>query len=116
MKDSNFLFKAIEGKTVTWCSNENQYIVLENITADIIKSLNKEIPIKAIAKALTKKIDATSFSKDGKKSFSIEKKNHLSLSEMEIKAPLMRVYQVGQQVIKKILLENLLNSKLLKHL
>ena len=58
MKDSNFLFKAIEGKTVTWCSNENQYIVLENITADIIKSLNKEIPIKAIAKALTKKIDA----------------------------------------------------------
>jgi len=58
MKDSNFLFKAIKGKTVTWCSNENQYIVLENITADIIKTLNKEIPIKTIAKALTKKIDA----------------------------------------------------------
>src|SRR5210317_239082 len=58
MKNQDFLFKAIEGKTVTWCSNENQYVVLENITADIIKRLYKEIPIKDIAKALSKKIDA----------------------------------------------------------
>ena len=58
MKNQDFLFKAIEGKTVTWCSNDNQYVVLENITADIIKRLYKEIPIKDIAKALSKKIDA----------------------------------------------------------
>ena len=58
MKNQDFLFKPIEGKTVTWCSNENQYVVLENITADIIKRLYKEIPIKEIAKALSKKIDA----------------------------------------------------------
>ncbi len=58
MKNQDFLFKAVEGKTVTWCSNENQYVVLENITADIIKRLYKEIPIKDIAKALSKKIDA----------------------------------------------------------
>ena len=58
MRNQDFLFKAIEGKTITWCSNENQYVVLENITADIIKRLYKEIPIKEIAKALSKKIDA----------------------------------------------------------
>ena len=35
-----------------------------------------------ISKTLTKKIDATSFNKDGKQSFSIEKKNHLKPLEI----------------------------------
>ena len=67
-----------------------------------------------ISKTLTKKIDTTSFSKDGKKSFSIEKKNHSNLSGMAIKALLIQVYQADLQVTKKILLENLLNNKLQK--
>ena len=112
MKDSNFLFKAIEGKTVTWCSNENQYIVLENITADIIKTLNKEIPIKTIAKALTKKIDAPEektidFILDIKRRFlkSKNKKDRSIINDLrDVKNPerfdYVKYYQVNNIVFK----------------
>jgi uncharacterized protein (DUF433 family) len=51
------LYKVVENKTITWFENSNEYLVLENTTADILKRLSKGISIKEIALALSKKID-----------------------------------------------------------
>ena len=56
MKKTKTLYKTIEDKTITWFEDNNQYLVLENTTADIIKRLKKGIGVKEIAKALSKKI------------------------------------------------------------
>ena len=50
------IYKVIEDKTITWFENTNQYTILENTTADIIKRLQKEIPVKDIAKRCLKKL------------------------------------------------------------
>lgn len=56
MEVMNALYKVIEDKTITWFENSNEYMVLENTTADILKRLNKGISVKEIASALSKKI------------------------------------------------------------
>ena len=55
-KESKFLYKVIEDKTIAWFKNSNEYLVLENTTADIIKRLNKGISVQEIAKVLSKKL------------------------------------------------------------
>ncbi|WP_165732574.1 hypothetical protein [Polaribacter sp. 20A6] len=55
-KQSNFLYKTVEDKTIVWFENSNEYLVLENTTADILKRLSKGIPVKEIAEALSKKL------------------------------------------------------------
>lgn len=50
------LYKVIEGKTITWFEKDNTYVVLENTTADILKRLNKGIPVHEIAAVLSKKL------------------------------------------------------------
>ena len=55
-KQSNFLYKAIEDKTIVWFENSNEYLILENTTADILKRLSKGIAVKEIAEALSKKL------------------------------------------------------------
>lgn len=57
MKPTKTLYKVIEDKTITWFENNNEYIVLENTTADILKRLSKGISVKNIAKGLSKKLD-----------------------------------------------------------
>lgn len=57
MKPTKTLYKVIEDKTITWFKNSNEYIVLENTTADILKRLGKGISVKDIAKGLSKKLD-----------------------------------------------------------
>lgn len=57
MKNNNsFLFKVIEDKTITWNSSTNEFLVLEHMTADIIKRLDKGIHPKKIAESLSKKL------------------------------------------------------------
>jgi hypothetical protein len=56
-KQSNFLYKTTEDKTIVWFENSNEYLILENTTADILKRLSKGISIDEIAKALSKKLD-----------------------------------------------------------
>jgi hypothetical protein len=56
-RESEFLYKTIENKTITWFENNNEYLVLENTTADILKKLNKGVSVVEIAKALSKKLD-----------------------------------------------------------
>ena len=55
-KTVQFLYKVIENKTITWFKNKNEYLILENTTADILKRLHKEIPVDEIAQALSKKL------------------------------------------------------------
>ena len=55
-KQSNFLYKTVEDKTIVWFENSNEYLVLENTTADILKRLSKGISVKEIAEALSKKL------------------------------------------------------------
>lgn len=38
IKKLDLLFKPIEDKTIVWFSTKNEYSVLENITADILKT------------------------------------------------------------------------------
>ncbi|MGJ8743583.1 hypothetical protein [Polaribacter sp.] len=57
MKDtSQMLYKVVENKTIVWFKNSNEYLVLENETADILKRLSKGISVKEIAAALSKKL------------------------------------------------------------
>lgn len=53
----NALYKVVEDKTITWFENTNEYLVLENTTADILKRISKGIAIKDIAFSLSKKIN-----------------------------------------------------------
>ena len=46
MKNStSYLYKPVEDKTITWFENSNEYLVLENTTADILKRLSKGVSI-----------------------------------------------------------------------
>ena len=56
MKNITALYKVIEDKTITWFENNNEYVVLENTTADILKKLNKGISVPEIAAILSKKL------------------------------------------------------------
>jgi hypothetical protein len=55
-KEQQILYKVIENKTITWFKNSNEYLVLENTTADILKRLSKGVSVKEIATALSKKL------------------------------------------------------------
>mgnify|MGYP000017603664 FL=1 len=55
-EQSQFLHKRIEEKTIVWFENNNEYLVLENTTADILKRLSKGVSVKEIATSLAKKL------------------------------------------------------------
>ncbi|KGL62812.1 hypothetical protein [Polaribacter sp. Hel1_85] len=55
-KQSNLLYKTVEDKTIVWFENSNEYLILENTTADILKRLSKGISVNEIAEALSKKL------------------------------------------------------------
>jgi hypothetical protein len=57
MKETTVLYKVLEDKTISWFQNKNEYAVLENTTAVILKKLNRGIPINKIAKKLSDKLD-----------------------------------------------------------
>tara|TARA_R110002126_G_scaffold282967_1_gene431870 strand:+ start:25560 stop:26696 length:1137 start_codon:yes stop_codon:yes gene_type:complete len=57
MEKMKTLYKVIEDKTITWFENSNEYVVLENTTAAIVKRLCKGTSVNEIAEALSKKIN-----------------------------------------------------------
>lgn len=57
MNLTNLLFKIVEDKTITWIEDSNEYIVLENTTADILKRLSKGVSVIEIARGLSKKLE-----------------------------------------------------------
>lgn len=105
------IYKVIEDKTITWFENTNQYTILEHTTADIIKRLQKEVPVKDIAKTLSKKIAApedktVDFILDIKEQFLSKKKNENSAFNdyRDIKTPthfsVEKYYQINDIVFK----------------
>ncbi|QTE22252.1 hypothetical protein [Polaribacter cellanae] len=53
---THFLYKTVENKTIVWFEKNNEYLVLENTTADILKRISKGIPVNEIASVLSKKL------------------------------------------------------------
>ena len=55
-KNSDFLYKNLEDKTIAWSESSNKYLILENTTALIFKKLNTGVSIKEIALELSKEL------------------------------------------------------------
>lgn len=55
-KKLNLLFKPIEDKTIVWFSTKNEYTILENVTADLLRELNIGVSIATLADALSKEL------------------------------------------------------------
>jgi len=85
-KDSSFLSKAVEDKTIFWVQKKNEYLVLENTTAVILKDLIKGISVEKIADDLSEKLKIP---QDETTAFIVGlEKNLLSSKEFEVAAPL----------------------------
>jgi hypothetical protein len=56
-KDASFLHKSVEDKTIVWSENANEYLVLENTTADILEKIDTGISVKEIATSLSKELE-----------------------------------------------------------
>ena len=52
-KRTSLLHKAIEDKTIVWAENANEYLVLENTTAEILEKLSKGTSVNQIAETLS---------------------------------------------------------------
>ncbi|CAI8272442.1 MAG: Uncharacterised protein [Polaribacter sp. SA4-10] len=55
-KKLNLLFKPIEDKTIVWFAKKNEYIVLEDTAAHLLKELNKGVEINTIAEVLSQEM------------------------------------------------------------
>jgi hypothetical protein len=55
-KDPGFLYKAVEDKTIFWVQKKNEYLVLENTTAVILKDVIKGVSVEKIAGDLAEKL------------------------------------------------------------
>jgi hypothetical protein len=55
-KKSSFLSQRVEDKTIVWFDTRNEYLILEHITTDILKRLNKGAAINEIAETLSKQL------------------------------------------------------------
>lgn len=53
MKKTTVLHKIFNDKTISWFEDKNEYVVLENTTAAILKKINNGIPINKIATVLS---------------------------------------------------------------
>ena len=51
------ILKELEDKSVVWFQNSNQYLVLESITASIVKGISEKREIKEIAAELENELD-----------------------------------------------------------
>jgi hypothetical protein len=57
MKNTTTLYKIIEDKTIAWFKDNNEYLVLENTTADVLKKLQDGKSVQQIAIVLSKKLN-----------------------------------------------------------
>lgn len=57
MKKITIRYKTVNDQTITWFENKNEYVVLENTTANILKEINQGIPIDEIAEKLSLKLE-----------------------------------------------------------
>lgn len=57
MKKTTVLYKYFDEKTISWFKDKNEYVVLENTAAAILKKINSGIPVNEIAKTLSKELE-----------------------------------------------------------
>jgi hypothetical protein len=112
MESLNAIYKVVEDKTITWFKNSNEYLVLENTTADILKRLSKGITVKNIAISLSKKINvplekAEDFILHLKKEVydpNQQKKEHIINDYRDIKKPevyaFIKFYKINDIIFK----------------
>jgi hypothetical protein len=110
--DSSFLCKAVEDKTIFWVQKKNEYLVLENTTAVILKDLIKGISVEKIADDLSKKLkiprdETTAFIVGLEKNLLSSKELKLAISldaAMVAKKPLqcefVKFYKVNDLIFK----------------
>ncbi|TXD46682.1 hypothetical protein [Polaribacter sp. IC073] len=55
-KEHSIVHKTVANKTIVWFEKSNEYLVLENTTADILERLSKGVSVKEIATTLAKKL------------------------------------------------------------
>jgi len=109
---TDFLYKSIEDKTITWSKSSNDYLILENTTALIFKKLNTGVSIKEIASELAKELSlpinkTTDFVTDLEKNIDvlkIKKNNSLIKEDTTIKIPekfeFIKYYKINKLVFK----------------
>ena len=109
---TDFLYKSIEDKTITWSKSSNNYLILENTTALIFKKLNTGVSIKEIALELAKELSlpinkTTDFLTDLEKNIAVLKiKEDTSLikEDTTIKIPekfeFIKYYKINKLVFK----------------
>ena len=109
---TDFLYKSIEDKTITWSKSSNDYLILENTTALIFKKLNTGVSIKEIALELAKELSlpinkTTDFLTDLEKNIAVLKiKEDTSLikEDTTIKIPekfeFIKYYKINKLVFK----------------
>ena len=109
---TNFLYKSIEDKTITWSKSSNDYLILENTTALIFKKLNTGVSIKEIATELAKELSlpinkTTDFVTDLEKNIDVLKiKKDISLikEDTTIKIPekfeFIKYYKINELIFK----------------
>ena len=109
---TDFLYKSIEDKTITWSKSSNDYLILENTTALIFKKLNTGVSIKEIALELAKELSlpinkTTDFLTDLEKNIDvlkIKKDTSLIKEDTTIKIPekfeFIKYYKINKLVFK----------------
>lgn len=109
---NSIVLKEIEGKTVVWFQNSNQYLILENVVAEIVEKLSYKKNIKEIATALEKKLaipfeKAVDFIIDideqiVKPNKAIKKSTHHQDLDFEIPSffEFIKYYQIDKKILK----------------
>ena len=109
-KDTSFLFKIIENKTIVWSHKTNEYAVLEHLTAEIINKINKRISSSEIAIELSEKFSmpeekTVNFILNIENTFFKSKaKNEIVSHHKDIKRPksfdYIKFYEINNVVLK----------------
>ncbi|WP_299055384.1 hypothetical protein [uncultured Polaribacter sp.] len=118
-KKTEIQYKKVENKTIAWFKNKNQYLVLENTTAAILKQLNNNVLVTEIAKEVSKTF---SLPLDETINFILELKKNLtdtdadvsskeSIKSEEIARPNLFAYTKHYQVNNTVFKINYLSEK-----
>ena len=110
IKKQKIIFTPIEEKTIVWFENNNEYLILENTTADILKRLYNGISVKTISKVLSKKLSvpvekANDFVLELEKKIYATKKNSKIINDYrDYKKPtsfqFLKFYKINNLVFK----------------
>jgi len=112
MKKALITYRKVENKTICWFKNKNEYVVLENTTANILQKLNTGNSVDKIATSLSKELKipletANNFVLELKQNFLNEenKENKTSKNDLkDIKKPVdfqfVKFYKINNIVFK----------------